>query len=68
MERRKEIFIKMENLSEIMDLMKEIKVKEEEIHGHFDKLAQVKSEEDKVFKGWGDNAEELLSKLDNIVM
>ena len=64
--KKREIFIKLDNTKEIVDLMKEIKKEEETLKKLFDKYDKLNAEENRLFENWNNHLEDVVQKLDHV--
>lgn len=67
-ERKREIFIKLNNVAEIVDLLVEIKTQQEQLRKVFLEYDQLSLEESKIFENWSNNYEEISQRLDHITL
>lgn len=67
-EKKREIFIKLENMKEIVDVMSEIREKEDKLKELFYAVDKINIDEGKLVENWGNYAEEVLQRLDHITM
>jgi len=68
LDRKRDIFIKLEELSEIVDIMLEIKEKEEKLKGRFYEYDKLSLEENKIFENWNVALEDVVHKLDHVTL
>lgn len=68
MDRKRDIFIKLQNLSEIVEIMMEIKDKEEKIKRHFKEVDKLNIQENKVFENWSHNLDDITHRLDHVTL
>lgn len=67
-DRKREIYVKLENLSEIVRLMSEIKTKEEKLKLQFQEYDKLSSFENKVIDNWNNELEKLMQNLDHLTL
>ena len=63
MEKKREIYIKIEKTNEIIEILRSIKEKEEEIQKLFDTYDKLNLKEDKIFETWNNNLDDIINKL-----
>lgn len=68
MEKKREIFIKIEKTDAIIKILKQIKEEEIEIEKLFAAYDKMNIQENKIFEGWGTNLEEVIQKLDHVTL
>lgn len=67
-ERKREIFIKLENIDEIVSLLDEIKELEQETKQLFQHYDNISSSENELFENWNNYLEDILQKLDHVTL
>jgi hypothetical protein len=68
MEKKRDIFIKIEKTAEIVETLKLIKEQEIEIEKLFAAYDKLNLQENKIFEGWSNNLEEVIQKLDHVTL
>lgn len=68
MDKRREIYIKLEYVKEIVEVMKEIKQKEESLKQRFYEYDKINSEENRLFENWNNNLDEIMKRLDHVTL
>ena len=68
MDRRREIFIKLEQVSETVELLSEIKSQEKVLKDLFYTYDKLNLDENKVFENWSYYLEDMVQKLDHVTM
>ena len=68
MEKKREIFIKIEKTAEIVETLRLIKEQEIEIEKLFAAYDKMNLKENKIFEGWSNNLEEVIQKLDHVTL
>jgi hypothetical protein len=66
MDRRREIYIKIDELSELIKIMKTIKSKENQMNKLFDKYDSLNLDEHKLFENWNNYLEDTFTRMDNL--
>ena len=64
--KKREIYIKLQNVEKIVDLLTEIKQEEAKLKAMFDRHDKLNSEENKLFENWNNYLEEVVQKLDHV--
>jgi len=67
-DKRREIFIKLDEISEIINILSEIKKKEDSLKSLFGDYDNLNSQETKVFENWNYYLEDLIQKLDHVTL
>ena len=67
-ERKREIYIKLENVKEIVDLLDEIKELEQETKQLFQHYDNIAAQENDLFENWNNYLEDILQKLDHVTL
>lgn len=67
-ERKREIFIKLDNVKEIVEVLAQIKAEQDELRKLFSEYDRLNLEESKIFESWSNNYEEITQKLDHITL
>lgn len=67
-ERKREIYIKIEGIDEIASLFDEIKQLEEETRKLFKHYDRVSSKENEIIDNWNNYLEDILQKLDHVTL
>lgn len=68
MDRKREIYTKIENVEDIVEILKEIKIKEKETEELFSLYDKLKIEEDRLFENWSFYLEDIVQKLDHVTL
>jgi hypothetical protein len=66
MDRRREIYIKIDELSELVKIMKTIKSKENQMNKLFDKYDSLNLDEHRLFENWNNYLEDTFTRMDNL--
>ncbi|NQZ85274.1 MAG: hypothetical protein HRU03_06150 [Nanoarchaeales archaeon] len=66
MDRRREIYIKIDELSELVKIMKTIKSKENQVRHLFDQYDSLNIEEHNLFENWSNYFEDTFTRMDNL--
>lgn len=67
-ERKREIYIKVEGIEEITSLFDEIKHLEEETRNLFKHYDRVSSKENEIIDNWNNYLEDILQKLEHVTL
>lgn len=67
-DRRREIFIKLDNIKEITNTLSSVKEKEEELKKLFALYDNLSFHEDKIFENWNNYLDEISQNLDHITL
>lgn len=67
-EKKREIFIKLQNVTQIVTLLEEIKELEENTKKSFRTYESLNIEENKIFENWSTYLEDIEQKLDHITL
>ncbi len=67
-EKKREIFIKLQNISEVISLLEEIKSLEEDTKSKFQEYEDLNNQENKVFDNLSNYLEDIEQKLDHITL
>ncbi len=65
-ERKREIYLKLENIKEILELLSEIKAEGDDLKKLFIEYDKLNLEESKIFENWNNYYEDIFQKLDHI--
>jgi len=65
-ERKREIYLKLENIKEIVELLSEIKKEGDDLKKLFIEYDKLNLEESKIFENWNNYYEDIFQKLDHI--
>jgi len=65
-ERKREIYLKLENIKEIVELLSEIKAEGDDLKKLFIEYDKLNLEESKIFENWNNYYEDIFQKLDHI--
>jgi hypothetical protein len=68
MEKTREIYTKIENRGEIIEILKQIKEKQEEIQKLFDTYDKLNIQENKIFENWNNNLDDVIDRLDHVTL
>ncbi len=66
--KKREIYIKIEKITEIVELLKNIKEQEEILRELFQKYDKINLEENKIFENWNNYMEDIVQKLDHVTL
>ena len=66
--RKREIFIKLDEISEIINVLTEIKNKENSLKSLFSDYDNLNSQENKTFENWSYYIEDLIQQLDHVTL
>ena len=66
MKNRRDIFVKLDNTSEIVKVMKEIRAEEKSLRELFAKYDELNELENKACENWRDRMEETFRRMENI--
>lgn len=66
MDRRREIFIKINELEAIVEVLKEIKKKEGQMRSLFEQYDTLNLEESRIYENWGNYLEDIFSRMDHV--
>jgi len=67
-EKKREIFIKLEEIAQIVKLLEDIKVKEVKLKSDFNTYDSLNLQENKIFENWSSYFEEINQKLNHIAL
>jgi hypothetical protein len=67
-EKKREIFIKLQHIRSVVTLLEEIKELEEKTKVSFRKYENMNSQENKIFENWNNYLEDIEQKLDHITL
>lgn len=67
-DRKREIFIRLEEVSNIIEILTEIKKKEDLLKSLFKDYDNLNSQENKIFENWSYYLEDLMQKLDHVTL
>lgn len=67
-EKKREIFIKIDKINEIVSLLEEIRDKEKYIQDLFLNYDKINLEENKMFENWNNYFEDIIQKLDHVTL
>ena len=65
-ERKREIYLKLENIKEIVELLSEIKAEGDDLKKLFLEYDKLNLEDSKIFENWNNYYEDIFQKLDHI--
>lgn len=68
MDRRREIYIRLEQLPEVVELMKSVKNREEYLKKLFYEYDKLNLAENKYFENWSNYLEDVHTKLDHLTL
>jgi len=66
MDRRREIYIKITELNELISILKNIKSKNENLHNLFSQYDSLYIEENRIYENWGNYLEDTFTRMDNM--
>ena len=66
MDRRREIYIKINELNELVKILKTIKSKESQIGVLFDQYDSLNLDEHNLFENWNNYLEDTFTRMDNL--
>ena len=64
----KEVFIRLQNIKEIVELLDSIKCSQDSMHQLFSEVESLKSQELKIFEHWSSQLEDLDEKMEYLVL
>lgn len=67
-DRKREIFIKLNNVKEIVDTLSSIKEKEDELKKLFAMYDKLSFHEEKTFENWTNYLDDISQKLDHVTL
>lgn len=67
-DRKREIFIKLDNVKEIVETLSSIKEKEDELKKLFSVYDKLSFHEDKTFENWNNYLDDISQKLDHVTL
>ena len=68
LDRKREIFIKIENIKDVVETLERIKKLEEDLKKKFARVDSLILEENKVFENWNSYYEDIVQKLDHVTL
>lgn len=68
MMRKRDIYIKVEGLSDIVELLKTIKETEEELKSLYNEYDKLNDQEAKMFENWNNYLEDVFQKMDHLTL
>lgn len=68
LDRKREVYIRVDNVATIVDILKEIKSLEDELKELFAEYDKYNMEENKLFENWSSYMDDIISKLDHITL
>ncbi|MDA3854762.1 MAG: hypothetical protein PF569_00785 [Candidatus Woesearchaeota archaeon] len=68
MDRKREIYTRIEKVENIVEILKVIKTNEKEVKHLFSLYDKLKIEEDKLFENWSFYLEDIVQKLDHVTL
>ena len=68
MDRKRDIFIKVERIREIAELVDKIKKDEDDLRRLFERYDKLNLEENKVFENWSGYIEDIEQKLEHVTL
>lgn len=66
MDRRREIYIKIDKLNELVKVLKSVKTKEDQIKQLFSQYDSLSLEENNTFENWNNYLEDTFTRMDNL--
>ena len=67
-DKKREIFIKIENIKEIVETLDQIKETEEKLHSLFKECEGLTIQENSIFENWNSYIEDTNNKLDHLTL
>lgn len=67
-QKKRDIYIRVEKVREIVDLLEEIKNKEQNLRIMFEEYDKINSEENRTFENWNSYLEEVIQRLEHITL
>lgn len=68
LDRKREIFIKLDNIAEIVDFLTEIKHQQAHLEKLFERYDKLNGAESKTFENWNNYLEDVSQKLEHITL
>ena len=68
LDKKREIYTKLDKINEIVDVLKDIKDKEIELKKLFDLHDKLNIEENKTFENWNNYLDDIVQKLDHVTL
>lgn len=68
MNKKREIFIRIEKTEKIIELLKEIRATEEKIQKLFSMHDRLNVQENKLFENWSGTLEDIIQRLDHVTL
>lgn len=68
LDRKRDIFIKLDKVTEVVENLESIKELESELKSLFAKYDKLNSEENKMFENWSSYMEDTVQKLEHITL
>lgn len=65
-DRKREIYLRLENIKEIVDLLAEVKTQGDDLKKLFIEYDKLNLDEEKIFENWTNHYEDIFQKLDHI--
>ncbi|MEC8339776.1 MAG: hypothetical protein VXZ40_04060 [Nanoarchaeota archaeon] len=67
-EKKREIFIKLQNIAQVVSLLEEIKELEEKTKQSFRTYESLNTQENRIYENWSTYLEDIEQKLDHITL
>ncbi|MCA9486099.1 MAG: hypothetical protein H6500_01270 [Candidatus Woesearchaeota archaeon] len=67
-DKRREVFIRIQHLHQIIDTLKELKFHEEKVEKLFAEYDRLNSYEQKVFENWSNYLDDINERLDHVTL
>ena len=67
-DKKREIFIRINKINDIVSILGEIKEKEKYIQTLFSSYDKINIEENKLFENWNNYLEDIMQKLDHVTL
>lgn len=68
MNKKRDIYIRIENLGEIVETLKVLKQKEEELKKLFYEYDKLNLEENRIFENWNNYLEDVFQRMDHMTL
>lgn len=68
MDKKREIFIKLQKIENILEVLSEIKKKEEYLKTLFKSYDSLNTYENRIFENWSGNLDEILQRLEHVTL
>ena len=67
-DKKRDIFIKLQNIEKILEVLTNIKKQEEYLTQLFEGYDSLNIEENKIFDNWSNNLEEVIQRLEHVTL